>query len=1043
MAKKPTIINVASGYQSTTTINNNFENTKNAFDNTLSLDGSTPNAMQADIDMNSNDILNVNLLTTNQIEIDGLNLTTIASDVSADAASAEASKNSASSSASSSANSASNAASSASSAATSATTALVAKDTAVAAASATGPVLIYDTKSAADAALSSLSNLQIVEVMVDESRSNMRTRYRKESGSYVFKLVLSSTPMNWYVDSLAGSDSNDGFSPTSPLATLAGVTAKVRAGDTIWLRRGGQWRETLAPGKIGVIVDAYGSGKRPIVSGLDVVSTFLIEASGPAYTFTVDLPAGTVARSYAGVFEDGKRLKEYHISADGITDNAGVIAAVQANPGSFGFLSWSTNPTPGNPGGWTAGVKTYIVHASDSGNPGTNGKVYEVYKRLNVLQLGAGSTVRNIVFHQGWRHEVSDINDCTIERCAFLYAARHGTLPPQRVTIRDTVAALSNPRYQGAFFHIQAVTDGVVEPVVSYKDLTAIGNPDGFAAYGLYNHGTVGTTAIIKGFSIENARVENVATIYEFSAAQSVDINELNGYNFTTCGGPTGNIRITNGIFRSRTTQATARRQWNITTNQKIVLKNPYVDVVENSLFRTEVNSNIGTIEIEGGVLINRPAPISSDLTGLVLTESLNTYSIARLKVVDAIVYSNGPLLSRVSAVTSLDINRVLMIGHGARGNGNVTINGVTTPVSGVSGGGRVVTISDTKAVLSADFNDRLQLRTGVYMPGDEIFSSIVGSNYADNPRSYAAVGDSIVTFGGENLSSGTLRRGTPSAFLRSICLVDAQAVTVGDSGEIWRTTDAYFLTWVRVTGTGITANLLAVAGRSTGVVVAVGAGGVIYRSTDFGATWTSITSPTTRTMRAIVSNGATWVAAGDEGRVITSADDGLTWTEATVGTAAHRALIRFNSLYVLGSDPVLGATSLTSNIRTSSDAVTWTERANGVPNSVSCFAVTVEGLIAGVQQTSSVSAASFMTSTDGTTWVVEDTILPFEVTGLAATGSSGRYEQRPIVAVGESAHFAVRRANGQAWDIRRGSTAFPAGITTSREDVLTSVTAG
>lgn len=65
MAKKPNISNVASGYQSTTTINNNFENIRNAFDNTLSRDGSTPNSMLADLDMNGKAILNVGVNSNN------------------------------------------------------------------------------------------------------------------------------------------------------------------------------------------------------------------------------------------------------------------------------------------------------------------------------------------------------------------------------------------------------------------------------------------------------------------------------------------------------------------------------------------------------------------------------------------------------------------------------------------------------------------------------------------------------------------------------------------------------------------------------------------------------------------------------------------------------------------------------------------------------------------------------------------------------------------------------------------------------------------
>lgn len=59
MAKKAVITDVSTGYQSNTTLNNNFEALNDAFDNTLSRDGSTPNEMNSDLDMNGNAIINV------------------------------------------------------------------------------------------------------------------------------------------------------------------------------------------------------------------------------------------------------------------------------------------------------------------------------------------------------------------------------------------------------------------------------------------------------------------------------------------------------------------------------------------------------------------------------------------------------------------------------------------------------------------------------------------------------------------------------------------------------------------------------------------------------------------------------------------------------------------------------------------------------------------------------------------------------------------------------------------------------------------------
>lgn len=72
MAKKPTVTTILAGFASNTQLNGNFVALRDAFDNTLSLDGSTPNAMNADLDLNSNDVLNVNELDTTALSIGGV-----------------------------------------------------------------------------------------------------------------------------------------------------------------------------------------------------------------------------------------------------------------------------------------------------------------------------------------------------------------------------------------------------------------------------------------------------------------------------------------------------------------------------------------------------------------------------------------------------------------------------------------------------------------------------------------------------------------------------------------------------------------------------------------------------------------------------------------------------------------------------------------------------------------------------------------------------------------------------------------------------------
>lgn len=63
------VANITGNEQSAiSTINNNSDLIETALENTLSRDGTTPNSMSADFDMNSNDILNVGSLEANTIE---------------------------------------------------------------------------------------------------------------------------------------------------------------------------------------------------------------------------------------------------------------------------------------------------------------------------------------------------------------------------------------------------------------------------------------------------------------------------------------------------------------------------------------------------------------------------------------------------------------------------------------------------------------------------------------------------------------------------------------------------------------------------------------------------------------------------------------------------------------------------------------------------------------------------------------------------------------------------------------------------------------
>lgn len=69
---KLTLNTIGSRYGSVEALNDNFDAIEQALENTFSLDGTSPNALEADLDMNSNDILNAGEVSTETLRINGV-----------------------------------------------------------------------------------------------------------------------------------------------------------------------------------------------------------------------------------------------------------------------------------------------------------------------------------------------------------------------------------------------------------------------------------------------------------------------------------------------------------------------------------------------------------------------------------------------------------------------------------------------------------------------------------------------------------------------------------------------------------------------------------------------------------------------------------------------------------------------------------------------------------------------------------------------------------------------------------------------------------
>lgn len=79
MAKIAPIANVTAGHMSAAKLNDAFDKVEAAFANTLSRDGSTPNTMSADLDLNGNDIINAGALNVESLTVDGVPIESLVS----------------------------------------------------------------------------------------------------------------------------------------------------------------------------------------------------------------------------------------------------------------------------------------------------------------------------------------------------------------------------------------------------------------------------------------------------------------------------------------------------------------------------------------------------------------------------------------------------------------------------------------------------------------------------------------------------------------------------------------------------------------------------------------------------------------------------------------------------------------------------------------------------------------------------------------------------------------------------------------------------
>ncbi|WP_263382471.1 right-handed parallel beta-helix repeat-containing protein [Granulicella arctica] len=166
----------------------------------------------------------------------------------------------------------------------------------------------------------------------------------------------------YYVDSMAGLDSNPGTSQGAPWQTIAKVNGvSLNPGDSVLLATGSVWHEQLTVTRSGstsapITFGAYGSKQQPILDGADQVSGWNL-VSGNTYCAVFH---GTAYKAYT----------DATYQQTGAVNRVASLDAVQATPGSlysdgdYVYLHLSDESSPNDHTIEVSGARLYNILAT-------------------------------------------------------------------------------------------------------------------------------------------------------------------------------------------------------------------------------------------------------------------------------------------------------------------------------------------------------------------------------------------------------------------------------------------------------------------------------------------------------------------------------------------------------------------------------------------------------------------------------------------------------------------------------------------------------
>lgn len=184
---------------------------------------------------------------------------------------------------------------------------------------------------------------------------------------------------NFFVDSANGDDGNDGTTLATAYETLGQAESSLSASaSNLGIVAGSEWQEQISTPNLSFDFRTTGSGDVPYVDAAGEVTETWAQPDSGTYpnVWAVDITHGFTSggnQSRLPIWEDGELLTR-------VTS----ISECNTTPGSF--------YSPSDESLASVATATVNVHATDSGNPNSNGFLYEVSRRQYAVEGAFGGS---------------------------------------------------------------------------------------------------------------------------------------------------------------------------------------------------------------------------------------------------------------------------------------------------------------------------------------------------------------------------------------------------------------------------------------------------------------------------------------------------------------------------------------------------------------------------------------------------------------------------------------------------------------------------